>query len=659
MNYDIFSYDNENIDFQLNDCNDTSKLKSCVACGKFFVADSSRRKYCNRTHYRICKICNNEFEIDLSAGIKLVNQTCSRKCANELTRKSVISYNKINPKIKYDKPDEMVIKVCEYCKGKFKLKKGASRKYCTSKCRRDARIAKFQSQTRICKLCGKEFHPVNTRNWYCQGPHYIPCVICGKQIEISTPGEIHASTCSNECKQKLRSKTSLEKYGTDNPAKSSITRKKLHDIAVQNELSKQKKLFDLYGVTNVSQIPEVKAKISQTVRSEECRQKTINTNIERYGVPYAMHSRELSIKQTNSARSSMTCDGTKVDSSYEKIVYDFCVRNNLKFETQIPIEYEYNGKIHITYIDFKIEDIFFECKGTHLLHGCFDYDERYAPIEVKLELYKKYHVILITDDSARNLFGKPNSLESNGLKYQSKCPNPLIGVDISLFCNPKFPYKNDRPPIFYRVKVNNQLSSFDAFFDESIRWKMIINRIMYSGGFIDNQQVLNAMNICRICKQPSWFSKSFAKQVIKAYVTSDTIVDPFAGWGTRYDAAIELHKNYIGCDLNEDLVTWHKNHGRDIQYNDAKSFKYDGNCSVFICPPYKDIEVYFNDQDSNLTQCQWLEIVMSNVPNASEYTMVCKIVDDDWKKYVVDIKKNSSHFGQNNEYILVVPGKLG
>ena len=45
---------------------------------------------------------------------------------------------------------------------------------------------------------------------------------------------------------------------------------------------------------------------------------------------------------------------------------------------------------------------------------------------------------------------------------------------------------------------------------------------------------------------------------------------------------------------------------------------------------------------------------MKNVPNAKEYVMVCKVVDKGWEKYIVDTKTNRSHFGKNNEYVLVV-----
>ena len=81
----------------------------------------------------------------------------------------------------------------------------------------------------------------------------------------------------------------------------------------------------------------------------------------------------------------------------------------------------------------------------------------------------------------------------------------MIGVDIELFDNDdiEFPYKTDRPRCFYDVKFDGKKSAYEAFYDADIRWRMIINRIQYSGGFIDSKQVLNALNITRTCKQLS------------------------------------------------------------------------------------------------------------------------------------------------------------
>lgn len=284
---------------------------------------------------------------------------------------------------------------------------------------------------------------------------------------------------------------------------------------------------------------EVQEKIKQTnlkrygvehpLQSKTVKDEMKHTNLERYGVENVYQSKEVRAKCVKTAKNTKSnIDNSKFDSSYERDVYDFCIRNNIEIEDrQVPIKFEYNGKEHTTFIDFKINGLLFECKGSHLLEGVFDYKQE-VPIEKKLEIYRKNHVIIITNNSS--LFPKAESTESNGLKYLNKCPYPLIGIDIDLFRKPEFPYRKDRPICFYKVKVDNNPSALEAWSNETIRWNMIINRINYVGGFIDSKSILTAMNVTRTCKQPSWFSKRYAKYLINKYITTDIILDPFAGW---------------------------------------------------------------------------------------------------------------------------------
>lgn len=314
----------------------------------------------------------------------------------------------------------------------------------------------------------------------------------------------------------------------------------------------------------------------------------------------------------------------------------FCERNNISFE---PEQF-------LNISSFVIDS-----------YRCVIKDFKDLINDPFINTYKLNQIIVITncsDKEGKNFFGAPNGKKSNGLRYLHKCPEPLIGIDFSLFDNPEFPYRDDRPKCFYDVHVSNEPTSFEAFQDETFRWNMIKNRIEYSGGYINNKQVLTAMNVTRKCKQPSWFSVPFAKHLIETYATTNIIVDPFAGWGARHDACKELGVTYVGCDLNEDLVEWHKSKGRNIELGDAEKFKYDGECTVLICPPYQDVETYFESQDLVTTQCQWLQTVMRNVPNAKEYIMTCKVVDEDFKDYVKEIKHNRSCFGDNQEKVIVI-----
>lgn len=463
-------------------------------------------------------------------------------------------------------------------------------------------------------------------------------------------------TKSKTVKEKQK-QTNLKKYGSTSCLQNKEVNKKSKETMIKKygteyftKSDKYKEtLLDRYDINNVYQLDYVKDKIKET-------------NLKRYGVDNPSKSKEIRSKSVRTSKSSRSkIDNSKFDSKYERDVYDFCLRNNIPIEDkQVPIKFEYNGKEHTTFIDFKIDGYLIECKGSHLLEGVFDYKQE-VPIEKKLEIYKQNHVIIVTSDS--KIFPKAESEKSNGLKYLNKCPYPLIGIDIELFRNPDFPHRNDRPKCFYNVKVDNKPSALEAWTDEALRWKMIKNRINYVGGFINNKSILTAMNVTRTCKQPSWFDKKYAKDLIQKYITSDVILDPFAGWGTRCDAAKELNKKYYGWDLNKELVDWHHEKGRlfdtgcGIEYGDANNIKtIRENCSVFICPPYTNFEIYFDGQDLKTTQCEWLQIVMNNIPNAKEYLMVCKIVDEGFEKYIVEEKVNKSHLGTNKEYVLLVPG---
>lgn len=599
--------------------------KECCICGETFTPRSNTQKMCDKEHYHPCPICGTQV---LTKSPSETNKCCSRKCSLKLAHKSRVN------------------------------------------------------TTRICEMCGKEFKPTSMRQKYCTGTHSKNCEVCGKSFEIDVHAASIPSCCSEKCKNEKRKQTYIQHFGEDNPAKV----KEFRDKA-------RKTTLERYGV-------------EYYIQSEEGKSRYLDTMQSRYGAPYPMQSDYLKEKHQQSCllryghRTPLTLpqdrianiqyysnpenlqsaaqkrsetyskivasDGTHLDSQYELQVYEFCLRNNLDVERQVPITYTYEESEHTTFIDFRIDGILFECKGSHLLTGTYDGAKYLVPIEVKLDVYRHNNVIVITDSDAKSIFGKPNSAESNGLKYQKRCPNPLIGVDLALFGNePEFPFRADRPELFYKVKVDGQKSSYDAFYDESVRWKMILNRINYSGGFIDNNQILTALNVTRTCKQPSWFSKSFAKGVLKKYATQHVIVDPFAGWGTRCDASAELNLEYVGGDYNEELVAWHNQRGRSsIQFKDAREFKYEDPCTVLICPPYSDpktgrcFEDYnfegFDESAKTLSQCDWLKIVMENIPNAAEYIMVCKIVDEGFEDYIVDTKSNRSHFGTNTEYILVV-----
>lgn len=660
------------------------KLKPCALCGELFIKQR-RGVYCSRQHYIYCINCGKRIDLNQSHFYSIAPKTCSKKCADAI---GVITYKnnclekygvtnlmlipkqvknmiaKRNPNFDFNLKEQKQIRKCEVCGNEFEFDYTRPRRCCSKECSSQLHKLAMQQITKVCEYCGAEFITSYKRTKYCNGPHYAECKICGKKFIINALDNI-PNTCSAACADILRRQTCLDRYGVEIGSQSVQAKEKLSIAGKLHNPKKPKEELPKPPIIKLCRICNQPFTLESNAQHICSKQHYRNCDVcgkqYKFNAPWTQRCCSVDCtqsKRVSTQKTSLGADGTPLDSSWEKIVYDFWKSIGLEVERNIPIEYSYGGKLHTTFIDFRVDGILYEIKGNHLLNGSFDYSG--VPIGAKLDIYRKNHVVIITDfsDDTCGIFGKPNSTISNGLKYLDKCPEPLIGIDIELFKDvPKFPYAEDRPKCFYDVKVSGMRSAHEAFYDPNIRWKMIVNRIMYTGGFIDNKQVLTAMNVSRICKQPSWFSEKFAEELISKYCTSDTIVDPFAGWGARYDASIALGKQYIGIDLNNELVAWHKSKGRSIELGDAITFTYSGSCSVFICPPYQDIEVYFEGQNSKLTQCDWLALVMQNVPNASEYLMVCKVVDPGWEKYVVDTKENKSHFGTNKEYIILITQK--
>ena len=638
--YTIYSEDNPEIDQLVADAAE-SEIRICLFCGKPFVArgrNCTRMKYCTRLHYINCQICGNRYYITKSdMQSNKIKETCSVECGRALKDRTIkVRYGVDNlsqsEEIQQRKRDNLKEK---YTEEEIKVMK-------------QQRVEKAQA-TMLERYGGNS-------------PLTSPVIRAKiEQTNLERYGNVNAaknSEIGNKISQKLQSEevrnkriqTSRQNYGTEYPSQSEEVKDKMKSTCL-----------DKYGYEWASQSPEIQQKAKSTClerygkpsysQTKEAKQRYYDTCMQKYGVPSPAMLPETHRKASYARTKIIASDGTKLDSSYELIFYEFCLSLGLTVETQIPIQFEYKGETHTTLIDFRVNGMLFETKGSHLLQGCFDHVVP-VPIDKKLEIYRQNHVIIVTDlnDFTEELFK-----DSNGLRYDDA---PLIGVDIELFTDDvRFPYRNDRPRCFYDVRVNHRKSAYEAFYDREIRWKMIMNRIQYVGGFIDNHKILYALNVTKTCKQPSWFSKSYAEYLIKKYINSDIIVDSFAGWGMRCDASIALNKQYIGIDANPEVVEWHKEHDRPIELGDAHTFKYPEKCSVFICPPYQDVETYFENQDTDTTQCEWLKIVMQNVPNASEYLMVCKTVDDGWDQYIVEEKINKSHFGINKEYVLKIPAE--
>lgn len=201
--------------------------------------------------------------------------------------------------------------------------------------------------------------------------------------------------------EKIKNKariTCLNKYGVDNPAKNEIVKNKIR------ETSKRK-----YGINNAG-------------GSFESIEKAKQTNLKKYGIDYTGRLKEFRIKAVKSSKNNKSkIDGKRFDSSYERDLYDYCKIKKIPIQDmQVPLEYNYKGKKHITFIDFKINNKLIECKGGHLLEGVFD-NLGFVPIEIKMKIYLENEVMIVTDEK--------------GIASVKKYSNQIIVQNIKTFKN--------------------------------------------------------------------------------------------------------------------------------------------------------------------------------------------------------------------------------
>ena len=233
-----------------------SVKRICKFCGKEFEAVGTA-VYCEGPHYKECVVCGNKFEWKPTNPSKT---TCSRKCARALAQRS------------------------------------------------------YKEYTKICELCGEPFTTVYPKQIYCDRPHYRPCPVCGKPVDIGkSPDKVVC--CSNECSKELRKRTSMEKYGTAVPSQSDIVRDKLRKVSTEQATAPKIKMCIICGEpfvpkSNAQRICDrdhykvcaycgkpflvPKTPNHQKCCSPECTQKLREqTMIQRYGVPYSMQNADI------------------------------------------------------------------------------------------------------------------------------------------------------------------------------------------------------------------------------------------------------------------------------------------------------------------------------------------------------------------------------
>jgi len=164
--------------------------------------------------------------------------------------------------------------------------------------------------------------------------------------------------------QRKRAETCLDTYGTEYPLLNPEVHQKAVDTWMEN-----------YGVDNPLKSPEIRSKCIDTLsanygvdnptKSPVIRQRVVDTFRENYGVDYPIQNPDF--RRTIQKRYKY--DSLTFDSKPEIAFYVWLKDNDVQFEYQPDCDfwYEYEGKPHRYYPDFKVGDTYYEIKGDHMI----------------------------------------------------------------------------------------------------------------------------------------------------------------------------------------------------------------------------------------------------------------------------------------------------
>ena len=332
---------------------------------------------------RVCKVCGKEFES------KIATSYCS----------------------------DCKVGICAVCGKTFnKTWESRHRKWCSPDCKikyakQNGGLQKIYTyQSRTCAWCGEEFVPDTPHQKYCNRDHYNLCPVCESPVLIKAFHD-PVKCCSDECVKKLRARTNLERCGyenagaaPDNIEKAAQTNllkygDRIYARTRQYKEANESWCLSFCGYTSLFSSPEIRERNRQTLFERTGYYEPLQLPHVREANLKCMLDPEVqrssALKRADTRAKIQSYDGKHFDSKYELDVYEFFSRIGLSIETQIvkPLNNS-SGKHNIIY-DFLVDGQLYECKGGHLLEGCWSGSQ--VTIEDKINSYIENNVILITD----------------------------------------------------------------------------------------------------------------------------------------------------------------------------------------------------------------------------------------------------------------------
>ena len=204
--------------------------------------------------------------------------------------------------------------------------------------------------------------------------------------------------------------TCLKRFGCVTPLHNKEIEKKIKDgniekygnaVMFKTQYFKEKRVLtcrEHYGVDYPMQAQENIEKRKRTslerygtefpIRNEDVKRKQAATNIERYGYVSSMQSKAVQEKARATNRAKRSCDwpaqdrgvflkqkkryvydGRSFDSKPEIAFYVWLkdIGANFEYQPDAGFEYEFEGKVRKYFPDFRVNDIYYEIKGGHMV----------------------------------------------------------------------------------------------------------------------------------------------------------------------------------------------------------------------------------------------------------------------------------------------------
>ena len=264
----------------------------------------------------------------------------------------------------------------------------------------------------------------------------------------------------------------------------------------------------------------------------------------------------------------------------------------------------------------------------------------------------KFPFPVYSDDKLINSWNALVNLDCSNDKYRNISLNTRIGDEL---------IAHFHPSIYYAHK-SGKPSPYEAWYNGNLIRLVIENRMKYTND-LSPSSIIRGFSASGIAPKVSVFSAAKAKMLINKYLSDATeIFDPFSGFSGRMLGTISLGKDYIGSDLNgshvkesNELISFLKTNGIEFnaEINEADIEFINGTYdTLFTCPPYGMKEVWTNSNGDQLSCDEWIDVCLKQFKCRKYLFVVDKT--EKYKDNVVDVIVNKSHFGINEEKVVLI-----